>query len=89
MRLVESFDFTGKVPKIVIYDNKPDNFSETDIILLCYFNLIGADILIYTPTNYNNIEAWINRNYFDIHQLPAVQFDLEIPNDIPKTKTGF
>lgn len=89
LRLVESFDFTGKVPKIVIYDNKPDNFSETDIILLCYFNLIGADILIYTPTNYNNIEAWINRNYFDIHQLPAVQFDLEIPNDIPKTKTGF
>jgi len=89
LRLIESFDFTGKVPKIVVYDNQPDNFTETDIILLCYFNLIGADILIYTPTNYNNIEAWINRNYFDIHQLPSVQFDLEIPNEIPKQKTSF
>lgn len=89
LRLIESFDFTGKVPKIVVYDNKPANFTESDIILLCYFNLIGADILIYTPTNYNNIEAWINGNYFDIHQLPSVQFDLEIPNEMPKTKTSF
>jgi len=89
LRLVETFDFTGSVPKIVIYDNKPDNFTENDIILLCFFNLVGADILIYTPTNYNNIEVWINRNYFDIHQLPSVQFDMEIPEDQPKTKTSF
>jgi len=86
LRLIESFDFTGTVPKIVIYDNKPDNFTESDIILLCFFNLIGADIAIYTPTNYKNIEAWINRNYFDIHQLPSVHFDLEIPTEKPKTK---
>ncbi|QCR32439.1 YceG family protein [Lysinibacillus sp. SGAir0095] len=89
LRLVESFDFTGKVPKIVVYDHKPDNFTESDIILLCYFNLVGADILIYTPTNYNNIEAWINQNYFDIHQLPSVQFDMEIPKELPKEKTSF
>lgn len=89
LRLVESFDFTGKVPKIVVYDNKPDNFTETDIILLCFFNLVGADILIYTPTNYNNIEAWINPNYFDVHQLPSVQFDLEMPRELPKLRTSF
>ncbi|MFC7687123.1 YceG family protein [Ureibacillus sp. GCM10028918] len=89
LRLVESFDFTGKVPKIVLYNNKPDNFTETDIILLCFFNLVGADIIIYTPTNYNNIEAWINSNYFDIHQLPSVQFDLEIPKELPKERTSF
>jgi hypothetical protein len=76
LRLIESFDFTGKVPKIVIYSNQRTTFSEEDIIILAFFNLLGADILIFTPTNYNNIEHGIKREYFDIHQLPYVQFDL-------------
>lgn len=87
LRLIETFDYTGKVPKIIIYHNNSESLTESDIILLCFFNLMGADILIYTPTNYNNIEAWVNRNYFDIHLLPDVQFDLELPTEKPKQKT--
>lgn len=89
LRLVESFDYTGRIPKIIVYDYKRDNFSESDIILLAFFNLIGADILIFTPTNYNNIEQWIKRDYFDIHQLPSVQFDVDLPERKPKKSKGF
>ena len=79
LRLIEAFDYTGKVPKLIIYDSKKETFRESDIILLSFFNIVGADVAIYTPTNYNNIEHWIYPKYFDVHQLPSVQFDLDIP----------
>jgi Putative component of 'biosynthetic module' len=77
LRLIESFDYTGKIPKIVIYDGTRNLFSEEDSILLAFFNLVGADIVIFTPTNYTNIEQWIKPNYLAIHQLPSVQFDMD------------
>jgi len=89
MRLIEAFDYTGKVPKIVVFDQKRETFTEGDIILLLFFNLVGADILIYTPTNYNNIEQWVRQGYFDTIQLPSVQFDLIIPDKREVIKKGF
>ncbi|PLS19134.1 hypothetical protein CVD28_01630 [Bacillus sp. M6-12] len=77
LRLIESFDYTGKIPKIVIYDGTRNMFSEEDSILLAFFHLVGADIVIFTPTNYSNIEQWIKPVYFAVHQLPSVQFDME------------
>lgn len=89
MRLIETFDYTGKIPKIIIYNKERGNFSELDAILLSFFNLVGADIVIYNPTNYSNIENWINPNYFDTYQLPSVQFDMEFPEKVKKEKQSF
>lgn len=80
LKLLEKFDFTAEVPKLVIYANSRTGFSDEDIILIAFMKQIGADIILFTPTNYNNIESALNRNLFDIHQLPTVGFDLEIPN---------
>lgn len=79
LKLLEKFDFTAEVPKLVIYDNTKENFSEEDIILIAFMNKVGADIIIFTPTNYNNVESLIRDTLFDVHQLPAVAFELQIP----------
>lgn len=80
LKLLEQFDYTQDVPKIVFYLNSKDNFSNEDSILIAFLNLVGFDICIFTPTNYNNIEFYLDENLFDVLQLPNVAFDLQIPN---------
>ena len=79
LKLLEKFDFTAEVPKLVIYANTKENFSEEDIILIAFMNKVGADIVILAPTNYNNLESFIKDSLFDVHQLSAVAFKLQIP----------
>lgn len=80
LKLIENFDFGGDIPKLIVMDNNRELFSEEDAITICFLNLIGIDILILTPTNYNNIEDIIKEKEFDIHQLPKTTLDLDISN---------
>jgi len=87
LKLIEVFDYPQEVPKLIIYDNEKESFNENDTILLAYFNLIGLDILIFTPTNYKTIEHFIKPSLFDLYKLPLVKYDLVLPvlNSIPAT----
>ncbi|WP_407309186.1 YceG family protein [Desulfosporosinus sp. SB140] len=78
IKLIESFDFPQEIPKIIVYDRDKESFSDIDAILLAYFNLVGLDILIFTPTKYNTLEQWINPSLFDVHQLPLVKYELDL-----------
>lgn len=79
IKLIEVFDYPQEVPKVLVYDNKKETFSNDDAILLAYFNLIGLDVVIFTPTNYKTIEHHLKPSLFDVHQLPFVKFDLAMP----------
>jgi len=78
IKLIEVFDYPQEIPKIIVYDNAKETFSENDAILLAYFNLIGLDVIIFTPTNYKTIEQYIKPNLYDVHQLPLVKYDLAL-----------
>ncbi|KUO77189.1 MAG: hypothetical protein APF81_15260 [Desulfosporosinus sp. BRH_c37] len=80
LKLIEAFDYPQEIPKVIVYDNEKETFSENDAILLAYFNLIGLDVIIFTPTNYKTIEQQIKPSYFDVHQLPFVKYDLALPS---------
>ncbi|WP_082760027.1 YceG family protein [Abyssisolibacter fermentans] len=80
LNLIQNFDYPFKIPKIMIYDNNESMFNEQDISILAFLNLLGFDILILTPTGYNNIENNIKSKYYDIHKLQKVQFDLQLDN---------
>ncbi|WP_242947132.1 YceG family protein [Clostridium haemolyticum] len=38
------------------------------------------DIVIFTPTGYNDIECNISKHYYDTYKLEKVKFNLNIPN---------
>lgn len=79
IKLIEVFDYPQEIPKLILYDNRRESFSEDDAILMAYLNLIGLDMVIFTPTNYATIEQYLKPTLFDIHQLPLVEFDLSLP----------
>ncbi|HBX23134.1 MAG TPA: hypothetical protein DEF34_05825 [Desulfotomaculum sp.] len=80
LNLIEIFDYPGDIPKLVIYDGTKDVFSAEDAIIIAFLNLVGIDIAIFTPTNYNNIELNLKEGLLDVHQLPAVHLDLKAPD---------
>lgn len=80
LNLLDVFDFSSDIPKLLIYLNDISQFSDDDAIVLGFLNLIGLDIAIFTPTNYNNIENHFKTGGFDTFQLPAVNLHLDIPD---------
>lgn len=80
LELIQKFDYPFKIPKIFIYDKDENIFSDEDFIILAFLNLMGFDIVIFTPTGYNNIEQKIDEKYFDTHKLEDIKFNLELPD---------
>lgn len=76
LNLIQQYDYPFAIPKIIIYDNNREVFSEEDSIILAFLNLMAFDIVIFTPTGYNNIEDKIDPRYYDIHKLETINFNL-------------
>jgi len=90
LEMIQKFDYPFKIPKIMIYAKDEAIFTEEDSIILAFLNLMGFDIVIFTPTGYNNIETRVYEEYYDIHKLEDVTFNLDIPNlnSIRKSKSN-
>ena len=84
VRLIQNFDFPLTIPKVVIYANDRSEFSEEDIITILLLNLLCMDVIILTPTGYNNIENSIKSYIFDTHNLPSYKVDLPLSTGVIK-----
>lgn len=90
LQLIQQFDFTRTIPKIVCVDPVEDTFSKWECINLVLYNLIGFDILLYTPTGYKNLETYVSSDAFEEHTMNRFLYDVEVPKfKIPsKEKSG-
>ena len=94
MNLVHQNDFTGDVPKIVVFspNGEPLSLEECSQIMLLY--ALGFDIMVYSPTGYVTIENYIPRQYYDDVTIGKYNFelgdiDIELYNSVPKQKGFF
>lgn len=67
--LINNFDFTGDIPKIVIFLEGRDVLSEKSCQILGLFSVIGFDIIIFAPSGMNKISSKINPAYFSTIML--------------------
>lgn len=56
LKLLDGFDFTSDIPKIIFYLNGQDTFNEDDALLLTLLRTIGVDILIFCPNGACNLD---------------------------------
>ncbi len=93
MQIIQRFDFTRTIPKLVIIDAVENTFTLSECIQTVLCNLIGFDVLIYTPTGYKNIETFVTNDAFEEHIQNQFIYDAEIPKfKIPaeeKSSGGF
>lgn len=80
VRMLQSFDFTKKNPKVVAICTGEQVCSIEDVILLTFLNLVGFDVVLFVPTGYQTVERFLNDNYPVEHQIGEYVYDLSVPN---------
>lgn len=83
LQMIQKFDFTGAVPKLLVVTVDEKMFSLEDCILISFLNLIGFDILIFTPTGYRNLEKYIVRDAYEEYTIGEFRFGLTVPRFRP------
>lgn len=81
LRLIQQFDFTKNIPKLIIIDTDETTASLEDSIYISFLNLIGFDIAVFTPTGYRNIEKHISEDAFQKYDIGDLIFDIIPPNE--------
>lgn len=74
--LIENFDFPYKIPKLVIYISDRSTFNISTGLFINFLNLIGLDILIYSPMGSPSIEDYMFDNFLSIITLDEMTMDL-------------
>ncbi len=94
IKIIQNFDYTKDIPKIVIVSNSKFTFNIFECVLLVLLNLIGFDIVIYTPTGYKNLETYIKPDAYEVFNCGEfkdnyVTQNFKIPKTIPHEKESF
>ena len=79
LKILQKFDFTKDIPKIVVIDAIEDTFSKIECIQLILFNLMGFDIAVYTPTGYKNLETYISPSAFEVYNMNEFKYNVRVP----------
>ena len=96
LRIMQKYDFTKDVPKFIFIDAIEETFSLRECIRLVYLNMLGFDILVFTPTGYRDLETYVSPKAFEHHQLNEFRYNVTVPRfripdkiPVPKEKSGF
>lgn len=90
IQLMEKFDYSQHVPKLIIYNNESrGTLSRSDAALILLLNQFGIDIIVYNPPGHNDIENFLHDSLYDTHWLDDVVFDLEYKEPFKLKKKFF
>lgn len=79
IRMIQSFDYTKKSPKVICVQTTEAIMSIEDNILLAFLHLLGFDILCFVPTGYQVIGGVYTQNIVEEYQIEEYLYDLNIP----------
>ena len=86
LRLIQGYDFTKKIPKLVIVDTDEKMGSREDSIFIAFLKFLGFDIILFVPTGYQSVEGYFSKRVFSEHQIGEYMYDMNIPVFHPKRK---
>lgn len=75
IRLIDSFDYTEYIPKIVIFVENENQISEKTLYVIAYLSKIGFDIMLLNPSGLLNPNIVINKNRYNSDRLDVVKYD--------------
>lgn len=90
--MLQNFDFPYDIPQIIICHENENVFTKTDAIRIGFFLLAGFDIIIFTPSGYNDVEVVIQNGNYDVHKLEIYDSTLRLEDSkkyLKPKKKGF
>ena len=91
-KLLETFDYTNSVPKIVIYLDNQDELKENMCQVLTILSMLGIDIIILSPNGKSGLDKYINQNAYTTLLLDEFK-DIDLTDilntEIKEEKEGF
>ena len=85
--LLQNFDFPYKIPRIVIFHDNQEVFNKNDAIRVAFFVLSAFDVVIFTPSGYNDIEVVLNDFIYDVHKLESYDSNIKLKDRSKYKKT--
>jgi len=79
LQIIQRFDFTRRIPKLIYIDAIEDTFTLRECVQVVLCNLIGFDVLIYTPSGYKNLETFVKNDAFEEHIMNRFMYNVEVP----------
>lgn len=79
VRMIQKYDFTKEIPKLVVLTTGEDIPSLEDSILTAYLSFLGFDVVIFVPTGYQSVERNFTSELFVEHQAGEYRYDLTVP----------
>ena len=87
--LLHNFDFCTVIPKLVVFsgvkDARDSDFRVAVILMLA--NLLGFDVLVFTPTGFAGIENFLHTNQLTVHTLGSFvqSYSLQTNHDVTQS----
>ncbi|MCC8043289.1 MAG: YceG family protein [Oscillospiraceae bacterium] len=79
LQLLQKYDFTKDIPKFIVADTIEDQFSKLECTQLLLLSYLGFDVLVFCPTGYRDMEAYISSDAYDTHSYNEFVYNLSIP----------
>ncbi|WP_300954963.1 YceG family protein, partial [uncultured Clostridium sp.] len=80
VRLIDNFDFTSNIPKLVIYLEDENTMPESMQMLLGYLHIVGIDIVIFNPSGLFNINNVIKASALNDFRLDVMKYNSKYKN---------
>lgn len=87
VRLIDNFDFTADIPKLVVFLEGENGISKSMQRLLGYLHIVGMDIVIFNPSGSLNLKHVLNNEVFTEERLQVMKYDMRY-KDIINLKQG-
>lgn len=75
IRYIDGFDFTDKIPKIVVFLDGQATMDDKTLYILGYLAVIGMDVIIFSPAGLFSMDSVISKNKFNDVRLDEMRYD--------------
>jgi hypothetical protein len=91
--MMDNFDFTGSIPKMILFMEGNTTIDKHTALCLIYLNQIGFDILIFNPSGSRCLFDFVNSQFIIHTRLDTLSYDTSIQSmkieEKPIEKKGF
>lgn len=77
--LIQNFDFTKEIPKIIYIKTVKIEPNIADGIILYFLHLVGFDIILFTPTGNSGIEIFYEADIINEYHIGDYKNNLSVP----------